>query len=86
MINWTRDDAYSGEKTARLSGYAAVICPPNFTNDGAWGIQIFDEEDDDAMAYGETHTMVENLPTEASAKRIAETILEELAMTGTRAN
>lgn len=77
MATWIRDDGYSGEETARRGDFAAVICPPEYTDSG-WGIQVFDEADDDAMRYGEIHTMIENLPTPGAAKRIAEDILAEL--------
>lgn len=79
MLNWTRDEAYSGEETARLGDFAAVIVPPEITGEETWGIQIFDEADDEAMEYGETYTRVEGLPGRAIAKIIAETILDKYA-------
>lgn len=80
MLDWTRDYGYSEEETARRGDFAAVIVPPEFLNDGpTWGIQIFDEADDEAMDYGETYMRVDNLPTAAAAKRVAEAILEEIA-------
>lgn len=78
MINWTRDEGYSGEETARRGDFAAVIVPPEVTGEDTWGIQIFDEADDAAMAYGETYSRVTGLPSEKAAKRVAETILEEI--------
>lgn len=78
MINWTRDDAYSGEETARRGDFAAVIVPPYVTGEEAWGIQIFNEADDDAMEYGETFMRVEGLDNRALAKVIAEQILDTL--------
>lgn len=78
MINWTRDDGYCCEETAHRGDFAAVIVPPDWTGNGWWGIQIFDEADDEAIERGEYWTYVEHLPTASAAKRIAETILEEL--------
>lgn len=78
MLDWTRDCGYCEEETARRGDFAAVICPPYYTDNG-WGIQIFDEADDEAMEYGETYMRVDNLPTAAAAKRVAEAILEEIA-------
>lgn len=80
MINWTRDEAYSGEETARLGDFAAVIIGPGtaYNDADAWEIQIYDEADDEAMSYGEEYTRVTGLPSEKAAKRVAETILEEI--------
>ena len=77
MTDWTRDDGYSGEETARRGDFAAVICPPEFTNDG-WGIQVFDEANEEALEYGETVATAGDFPTATAAKRIAEAILAEL--------
>lgn len=77
-INWVRDDGYSGEYTARLGDFAAVICPPDYADDGRWGIQIFNEADDNAMEYGEVYASVYGIPSEEGASRIGRTILEEL--------
>lgn len=77
MLDWTRDEAYSCEETAYLGDFAAVICPPDYTDNG-WGIQIFDEADDEAVECGETYTEIYNLPTAAAAKRVAEAILAEI--------
>lgn len=80
MIIWTRDEGYSGEETARRGDFAAVIIGPGTTyNDAdAWEIQIYDEADDEAMNYAETYTRVTGIPSEKAAKRVAETILEEI--------
>lgn len=80
MMDWMRDDGYSGEETAYLGDFAAVICPPDFTDNG-WGVQVFDEADDEAIECGETHTEIYNLPNADAAKAVAETILEKLAET-----
>lgn len=77
MANWMRDDGYSGEETARRGDFAAVICPPYYTENG-WGIQVFDEGNDEAIDEGRYYTIIENLPTAPAAKRIAEAILAEL--------
>lgn len=77
MLDWTRDYGYCEEETARRGDFAAVICPTYYTDNG-WGIQIFDEADDEAMEYGETYMRVDNLPTAAAAKRVAEAILAEI--------
>lgn len=77
MMYWERDDGYSGEETARRGDFAAVICPPDITEE-RWGYQVFDEADDEALEHGEIYTDGYNLPTKEAAKRIAEAILEEL--------
>lgn len=80
MMDWTRDEAYSCEETACLGDFAAVICPPDFTDNG-WGVQVFDEADDEAIECGETYNEIYNLPNADAAKAVAETILEKLAET-----
>lgn len=80
MINWTRDEGYSCEKTAHLGDFAAVIIEPGtaYNDADAWEIQVYDEADDEAMSYGEEYARVTGLPSEKAAKRVAETILEEI--------
>lgn len=55
---WERDESYSGELTARkISRYtslAVVICPPDAVGNGGWEIQVFDEDNEEAMEHGET--------------------------------
>lgn len=80
MMDWTRDEAYSCEETAYLGDFAAVICPPDFTENG-WGVQVFDEGDDEAIECGATYTEIYSLPNADAAKAVAETILEKLAET-----
>lgn len=79
-ITWERDEAYSCEETARLGDYAAVIVPPEFYDEeGCWGYQVFDEADEGAMDNGEWFTAAHGLRSREAARRVAATILEELA-------
>lgn len=78
-IIWARDDAYSCEYTARRGDFAAVIVPPEVTGEDGWGYQIFDEADEDAMDHGEWYTEAHGITSRDAARRIAETILKELA-------
>lgn len=77
MINWARDEGYSCEKTAHLGDFAAVIIEPGtaYNDADAWEIQVYDEADEE---YWETYSRVTGLPSEKAAKRVAETILEEI--------
>lgn len=77
-INWARDDGYSGEYTAHLGDFAAVILPPYYTEDGRWGIQIFNEADDEAIECGEVYASVYGIPSEEGASRVGRVLLEEL--------
>lgn len=78
-IAWERDEAYSCELTARLGDYAAVIVPPEYGDDGRWGIQIFDEADEEAMEYGETAARTVGLPSKEAARLAAEALLRLMA-------
>lgn len=55
---WERDEGYSGELTARKitrnASLAVVICPPDAAGNDGWEIQVFDEDNEEAMEYGET--------------------------------
>lgn len=55
---WERDESYSGELTARKSNRSAdlavVICPPDVVGNDGWQIQVFDENNEEAMECGET--------------------------------
>ncbi len=55
---WERDESYSGALTARKEGryasLAVVICPPDEVGNDGWQIQVFDEDNEEAMEYGET--------------------------------
>lgn len=55
---WEKDEAYSGALTAhkhsRTADLAVVICPPDEVGNDGWQIQVFDENDEEAMEYGET--------------------------------
>lgn len=53
MAEWTRDDGYSGCKTARFGEVAVVLCPPEY--EGGWGYQAFDESDDDPEIMSEDY-------------------------------
>lgn len=80
-VTWERDEAYSGALTARKnSGYAVdlavVICPPDEVGNEGWQIQVFDENNEEAMEYGETICRVD-LPRwieEDDAKMTAEAL------------
>lgn len=76
MMDWTRDEGYCCEETARLGDFAAVIIPPDsaYNDASTWEIQLFDET---AEEYWETVTRVYGIPSNAGAKRVAEAILEE---------
>jgi hypothetical protein len=50
-LNWIDDKAYCGRPTARVNGFAIVMCFDN--HDSA--IQVFDEEDDQAIECGEIY-------------------------------
>ena len=79
-LTWRPDNAYSCEETAHLGDFAAVIVPPEFYGeDGCWGYQIFDEADEGAMDNGEWFTAAHGLRSRDAAKKVAATILEELA-------
>lgn len=60
---WERDEGYSGELTARKYSHGAnlavVICPPDAVGNGGWEIQVFDEDNEEAMECGETICRVE---------------------------
>lgn len=78
-LTWTRDEGYCCEETAHLGDFAAVIIPPNSAyNDDAetWEIQTYDEMADE---YFEPINRVRGIPSKEGAKRVAATILEELA-------
>lgn len=77
-ITWERDEAYSCELTAHLGDYAAVIVPPAY-DDGRWGIQIFDEADEEAMEYGEAATSTVGLPSKEAARMAGEALLRLIA-------
>jgi len=79
-LSWERDEGYSCEETARRGDFAAVIVPPEFYDEeGCWGYQIFDEADEGALDNGEWYTAAHGLRSREAAKRVAATILEELA-------
>lgn len=77
-LTWYRDPGYSFEETARRGDFAAVICPPDFTDDGSWAYQIFDEADEDAMAHGRTTAEAYQIRSRDAAKRLAGILLAEL--------
>lgn len=56
--SWERDEGYGGALTARkytrANTLAVVICPPDQTGNDGWQIQVFDEDNEEAMEYGET--------------------------------
>ena len=51
MLNWEDDMGYCGYPTARVNGFAIVLC----TEEEDLGIQVFDEEDEEAMEYGKIY-------------------------------
>lgn len=77
MATWKRDDAYSCERTARIGDFAAVILEPGsgYNYADAWEIQVYDEASEN---WEETYARATGIPSKRAAKRIAETILEEL--------
>ena len=56
--SWERDEGYSGALTARkhtrANTLAVVICQPDEVGNDGWQIQVFDEDNEEAMEYGET--------------------------------
>lgn len=72
MANWERDEGYSGSLTARKDVFAICIAGPEYTDDGTWMIQVYNEADENAMDYGDTVCEIENLPDEDTAKEVAE--------------
>lgn len=51
-LNWTNDEGYCGYPTARVNGFAIVMC---CDDDEDLVIQVFDEEDDHAIERGEIY-------------------------------
>ena len=51
-LNWTDDEGYCGYPTARVNGFAIVMC---CDDDDSLAIQVFDEEDDHAIECGEIY-------------------------------
>lgn len=51
-LNWTNDEGYCGYPTARVNGFAIVMC---CDDDEDLAIQVFDEEDDHAIERGEIY-------------------------------
>lgn len=54
-MNWIDDDCYCGFPTARVNGFAIVLCQDD---DDVLSIQIFDEKDEDAMERGEMYDRI----------------------------
>lgn len=50
-LNWIDDEAHCGYSTARVNGFAIVMC----CDDHDFAIQVFDEEDDQAIESGEVY-------------------------------
>lgn len=78
-VTWKRDEAYSGALTAYKvndhANLAIVIGSPEDTGDG-WQIQVFDEDNEEALENGETICRVD-LPRwieEDDAKMTAEAL------------
>lgn len=69
--DWHPNDGYSGCDTHYEGDIAYVICPPDFSDDG-WGVQVFDEADEDALDYGETMWEEYGFTSEQQAKEFAE--------------
>lgn len=51
-LNWTDDEGYCGYPTARVNGFAIVMC---CDDDDDLAIHVFDEDDDHAIEYGEIY-------------------------------
>lgn len=50
MLEWNEDEAYSDYPTARVNGYAIVLC---CDDDNDLAIHVYDEENDEAIENGE---------------------------------
>lgn len=50
--DWIDDEGYCGYPTARVNGFAIVMC---CDDDDSLAIQVFDEEDDHAIECGEIY-------------------------------
>lgn len=50
-LDWIDDEGYCGYPTARVNGFAIVMC----CDDSDLAIQVFDEEDDRAIEFGEIY-------------------------------
>ena len=51
-LDWIDDEGYCGYPTARVNGFAIVMC---CDDDDSLAIQVFDEEDDHAIECGEIY-------------------------------
>lgn len=66
---WKADEGYSGCMTARKGDLAIVIAG----GDGTQAcIQVFDEADEEAMAYGETVCRIDGIEDGEAARELAE--------------
>ena len=50
-LNWIDDEGYCGYPTARVNGFAIVM----YCDDDSLAIQVFDEENDEAIENGEIY-------------------------------
>lgn len=76
MAEWIKDEGYSCCKTARFGNLAVVICPPDFTVDGKWGYQAFDEGNLRAIENGEIEYDDYGFESEQSVIDYVESMLE----------
>lgn len=74
--SWSRDEGYSGCKTARFGDIAVVICPPEEWADG-WGYQAFDESDERAMTYGEIYAENYGFESEDAVTAYVESVMAQ---------
>lgn len=77
---WKTDEAYSCEKTYRINDFVAVIIPPRSAYNDAetWGIQVYDEADEEAMEYGDHTAEASGLPSEMAARWVGEAMVDAL--------
>lgn len=76
MAKWVRDRGYDCCKTARFGSIAVVICPPEYSGDGSWGYQAFDESDWQTVASGECEYEGYGFKSEEEVVRYVEDCME----------
>lgn len=54
-LDWINDEGYCGYPTARVNGFAIVMCCDDVDDVDDLAIQVFDEEDDHAIECGEIY-------------------------------
>lgn len=69
---WKQDEGYSFCLTKHVSDYALVVCPPELPYTRSWSIQIFCEDDMNAIECGEYIFAMDGIWSEQAAMAIAE--------------